>query len=166
MRGGATWVAASLGLTFAVGTTSQAFGGEGDVPAGIAGTWSGDARIIVRWCHQTSLPVAVTIHVNGAVTGKVGDATLVEAHFRRNRGWLGRKLNVKTDYIITGKLNGPIIANEEITRSRVSIPIHLERDNIAGGLHTSGLFCGGKKHMTLSAAHLTLARTNQLEGNR
>ena len=31
------------------------------IPSSLAGDWKGDAKIIVSWCHQKNLPVAVTI---------------------------------------------------------------------------------------------------------
>jgi hypothetical protein len=73
---------------------------------------------------------------------------------------------MKTDYIITGKLEGPIIAGEQITRSRVSIPINFSGAAFSGGVHTSGSHWGGKKSMVLSAARLRLTRTSTDEEGR
>ncbi|MGB7767593.1 MAG: hypothetical protein WBN22_01905, partial [Verrucomicrobiia bacterium] len=42
--------------------------------------------------------VKVDIHADGSVTGTVGDAKLTEGRFESNRGWLGRKLNLYSDY--------------------------------------------------------------------
>jgi hypothetical protein len=137
-------------------------GGTGAFPdPGMTGYWNGNARIIVSWCAQTNLHVAVTIHNDGTVTGAIGDALLEDGHLKRNRGWLGRKLHLKTDYIITGKLTGPIIAQEKITRSAVSVPLNFTQGTFRGGVHTSGTHVGGKRTMVLSAAPLTLTRTNQ-----
>ena len=74
----------------------------------MVGHWEGNARIIVSWCHQTNLPVAVDIHADGSVTGKIGDATLVGGHFlNRIAVGRGRGLNLATDYMVTGKLMAP-----------------------------------------------------------
>ena len=105
------------------------------------GHWDGNARIIVSWCHQKNLPVAVDIHADGSVTGKIGDATLIGGSFEANRGWLGRKLNLATDYIITGKLDGAIVAAEGITRDKIYIPLNLKDDTFVGGINTSGSLC-------------------------
>ena len=132
------------------------------VPTQVVGHWEASARIIVIWCKQKSLPIAVNIQADGHVTGTVGDATLTSGRFKQNRGWFGRKLNLKTDYIITGHLTGPIVAAEGITRSSVSMPLNFKSGTMAGGLHTSGSKFGGKKRMILSASSLTLTRTNSV----
>ncbi len=123
------------------------------------GHWDGNGRIIVTWCEQTNVAVALQIKDDGTVSGKVGDATLENGRIERNRGWIGRKLNLKTDYVITGRLSGPIVASEEITRSAVSMPFNFRNDAFVGGLHTSGSKFGGKEKMILSATSLSLRRT-------
>src|SRR5262245_10266898 len=90
---------------------------------GTAGHWEGNARIIVVWSRQKNLPVALDIDAGGRVTGKIGDALLTEGRLRKNRGWLDRNLKIKTDYIIVGKLKGPIVAREGITRSEIKMPL-------------------------------------------
>ena len=129
------------------------------VTSTMVGHWEGDARIIVSWCRQTNLHVSVDIRADGSVTGKVGDTTLLNGRFERNRGWLGRKLNLATDYIIKGKLSGPIVTSEGITRDRVSIPLNFTGGAFAGGIHTSGSKFGGKEKMILSAHSLTLTHS-------
>jgi hypothetical protein len=130
----------------------------------MVGHWGGSARIIVSWCHQKNLPVAVDIHTDGSVTGKVGDATLVGGSFEANRGWLGRKLNLATDYIITGKLDGAIVAAEGIARDKVYIPLNMKDDAFVGGINTSGSLCvfsspkTMKEKMALTAVGLKLTR--------
>jgi hypothetical protein len=145
----------SFGLALATWSSNAA---EGVVTSAMAGQWEGNARIIVSWCQQTNLSVVLTISTNGSVTGTVGDATLVEGRLERNRGKLGRKLNLATDYIIRGKLNGSIVGAENITREGVSIPLNFRQGTFTGGVHTTGSKFGGKDKMILSAASLTLAR--------
>ena len=117
----------------------------------MVGHWEGGGKIIVTWCQQTNLPVTLDIKTDGTVTGKIGDATLTRGQLRRNRGWLGKKLNIKTDYIITGRLEGPIVSSEGITRSGVNMPLNYSAGKFVGGLHTTGSKFGGKKRMILSA---------------
>lgn len=139
-----------LGLAMLVfGTSGNA--GENVVKPEMVGPWSGGGRIIVAWCSQTNLPMAVRIEKDGKVTGKVGDATLKNGRFKSNRGFVGRKLSLKTDYIITGDLEGPIVAAEGISRSGVNIPLNWTGNGFKGGLHTTGNKFGGKKAMILSA---------------
>jgi hypothetical protein len=120
------------------------------------GYWEGNARIIMTWCHQTNLLVKLDIKPDGSVTGSVGDARLTEGRFLNNRGWLGRKLNIETDYIIKGHLHGPIIAAEAITRARALMPLNFDGGLIKGGVATSGTWFGGKDSMVLTAGSLKL----------
>jgi len=134
------------------------------VAPAMVGHWEGNARIIVSWCHQTNLVVNVDIHADGSVTGAVGDAKLTDGRFQRNRGWLGRKLNLATDYIITGGLDGAIVAAEGITRSKVKIPLNFSDGMFLGGVNTSGSgfegFDGKKGEGTwLAARSLKLVRS-------
>jgi hypothetical protein len=112
---------------------------ESIVTPTMAGHWTGNARIIVSWCHQTNLPVEVDIHADGSVIATVGDARLLEGRFQPNRGWLGRLLNLASDYIITGRLDGAIVAAEGITRERVMIPLDFNGGVFKGRVLTNGL---------------------------
>jgi hypothetical protein len=144
-------------------TASVVNGACGDketLPEAMVGHWKGQARIIVAWCQQTNLVVELQIAPDGQVTGTVGDAALQEGQLKRNRGSLGRKFKLKTDYIITGKLNGPIVAAENITRRSVNIPLNFSNGAFTGGIHTSGTLFGGDKSMIFSAAGLTLRRAD------
>lgn len=122
------------------------------------GHWEGSAQIIVVWCKQQVLPVSIDIHADGSVTGKVGDAELARGQLTQNRGWLGRKLNLATDYIITGDLKGSIVAAEGISREAVSIPVNFANDSFTGSVHSSGSKVGGKESMILSARSLELIK--------
>jgi len=103
-----------------------------------AGHWEGSAQIAANWCKQRQLAVAIDIHPDGSVTGKIGDATLANARFSSNRGWLGRALNLFSDYIVRGDLNGPIVAADRITRAGVTIPLDVDGDSFVGAVHSSG----------------------------
>ena len=131
------------------------------VPAAFIGEWSGQADIIVTWCSAPMLEVHVTIDSTGRVTGRVGDAELVDGRLRRNRGALGRWLKVKTDYIIEGKLVGPIVARDLIVRDGVKIPLNFTDSTFVGSVHTTGRAIGGADVAILSAARLVLRRTGQ-----
>jgi hypothetical protein len=149
-------MAATILLAFAMACPFTR--GENRIPEAMTGSWKGGAQIIVVWCKQTNLQMQLHIKPDGQVTGRIGDATFRNGQFGKNRGSLGRKLNLKTDYIITGDLEGPIIAAEKISRRSVSIPLNMKDGVFTGGLHTSGTHVGGKKSMVLSAASLELER--------
>lgn len=124
------------------------------------GQWKGDARIIVIWSKQTNLCVTLNVRDDATVTGKIGDAQLINGRLKKNRGWIGQNLKAKTDYIVVGDLQGAIIASEGITRSRVKLPLNFAAETLSGGLHTSGCQFGGKEQMILSATGLNLKRAS------
>jgi len=132
---------------------------ESIVTPAMVGHWEGSARIVVIWCRQKELPVRLDIHADGSVTGTVGDAKLTAGRFHANRGLLGRKLNLATDYMITANLDGPLVAAEGITRACVMIPLNFGNGTIQGGVNASGTMGGGKKSMWLAARSLKLIRS-------
>lgn len=105
------------------------------------------------------------IHTDGSVSGTVGDAKLTDGRFESNRGWLGRKLNLWSDYIIAGGLDGDIVSAEGIKRERVSLALNYKDGIFNGGLGTEGAFCvfsseqTRKEKMALTAMPLTLIRS-------
>lgn len=117
---------------------STTYAGDDPVAKPFAGHWEGSAQIAANWCKQRQLAVAIDIHPDGSVTGKVGDATLAKARFSSNRGWLGRALNLFSDYIVRGDLNGPIVAADRITRAGVTIPLDVDGGSFVGAVHSSG----------------------------
>ena len=75
-----------LGAWLFLFSSSMPAAAESIVTPAMVGHWSGNARIIVTWCRQTNLPVALDIRADGSVTGKVGDAVLVNGQLKKNRG--------------------------------------------------------------------------------
>ena len=146
-------VAVALSLIIACGAQSSE-----PVNRKMTGHWEGNGLILVSWCRQTNLPVKLDIRSDGTVTGKIGDAALTKGQLRRNRNWVGMKLHMKADYIITGQLSGPIVKAENITRSGVNIPLNLTNGNLMGGMHTTGWKFGSKERGILTAG-LILVRT-------
>ena len=59
-------------------------------PTRLAGVWSGTG-------------VTLSITPDGSVFGVFGKDQVYRATLRRNRTWVGRKLNWRTDYIIMGQ---------------------------------------------------------------
>ncbi len=127
-------------------------------PQNLTGNWQGNAVIIVSWCEQDSLLISIQIFRDGKVTGTVGDATLKNGQLKKNRGWLGKLLHIKSYFIIIADLQGPIVAKESISRKSVKIIFDLKDNKIEGGLHTSGAKIAGKKSMTLSATGMILEK--------
>lgn len=104
----------------------------------LIGRWGGVADIVVDWTKQRTLPVNVVISANDQVTGTIGDATLLRGRLLRNRGWLARTLQMKTDYIIEGDLDGPIIGAENVQRDAVQIPFNWRDGRLVGSVNSTG----------------------------
>ena len=117
----------------------------------MCGRWKGTADIVVNWTKARTLPVEIAIAADDRVTGKIGDATIVDGRFRANRGWLGRTLHVKTDWIIDGRLDGPIIAAENVVRDELMMPLNWKGSSFEGGIATSGNKIGDHDTMAFTA---------------
>jgi len=122
----------------------------------MAGHWSGHGDIVVSWTRQKQIDVQLTISPDGSVQGTIGDAALIGGHLTRNRGWLGRALDIKTDYIITGRLQNCLIDGEGVCRDSVKIPLDWSKGHFTGGLQTNGTIAGGKSRMVFTVARLSL----------
>lgn len=129
------------------------------VDPAFAGRWHGSAEIVVTWTTQRMLEVDIVIDTAGRVTGVVGDARIIDGHMLPNRGALARWFGWRSDYIITGTLEGAIIAAEGVVRSGVRIPFNVVADRLEGGVHTTGSKTGGQENMMLSARGLVLRRS-------
>lgn len=117
----------------------------------MCGRWKGNADIFVNWTKARTLPVEIVIAADDRVTGKIGDATILNGRFRPNRGWLGRALRIKTDWMIDGRLDGPIIAAENVVREELMMPLNWKGSSFEGGIATSGSKIGDRDTMTLTA---------------
>lgn len=117
----------------------------------MCGRWKGNADVLVSWTKARTLPVEIVIAPDDRVTGKIGDATIANGRFRANRGWLGRALHIKTDWIIDGRLEGPISAAENIVRDELMMPLNWKGSSFEGGIATSGSKIGDRDTMVLTA---------------
>jgi hypothetical protein len=118
--------------------------------------WEGTGKIIVTWCEQDSLPVDIWIDENGIVTGKVGDAEITAGILRLN-GVILRMLG-NSRYIIDLELSGPLVEEEQITRSGGKLLLDFENDAFSGGFHSSGSKFGGKEKMVMTVVNLKLKK--------
>src|SRR6478672_4782832 len=82
--------------------------------AALVGEWNGVAHITSDWCLQRELDVRVRIRDDGTVQGQVGDATLRDGRLRSNRSAVARAMRLGTDWVIEGRLDGPVIRREAI----------------------------------------------------
>ena len=116
-------------------------GEEQDYPHNLAGEWQGKGRVYKGHIQTAagdsvktdSVFLSITLHRDGAVTGHIGGAQFIDCRHKRNRGWLGRLLNIKTDYIIKGgHLKGPIVPADSVDIKEFTIPFNLTDGKIKG----------------------------------
>lgn len=124
-----------------------------------AGSWSGRARMSVPFSSRTELAVQLVISPDGAVTGTVGDATLVGARLGPGRGAMGRALRMGREYVIEGALSGSLVRSEVMQRARVVISLDWKDGTFVGELQTSGTHDGAPESQVISATGLVLHRT-------
>ena len=117
----------------------------------MVGKWAGKAEILVNWTKQRTLPVSIAIGADDKVSGTIGDAELVNGRLQKNRGWVARALQVKTEYVIEADLSGPIIRDEHIRRASVHLPLDWRDGRFEGSVNTSGSKVGGPDRMALTA---------------
>jgi hypothetical protein len=107
----------------------------------LVGTWTGSTEVFGPFKvepYPSKAPedhqnVILTIKADGTVAGKIGNAEFKDASVKRNRGLIGRKLNIKTDYIVCGgTLQGKVTPRDEGTNSRFTIPFNLEGGTLRG----------------------------------
>ncbi len=144
------WLATSLLLASPFGASAQV------ATPSVIGRWGGVADIAGDWTTQRTLPINIVIGADDQVTGSIGDATLVNGRLSRNRGWLGRAMQVKTDYIIQADLDGLIIRAENIQRDMVQIPFDWRDGRLVGSIHGSGYKIGKVASRILTAKFVLL----------
>lgn len=109
--------------------------------AEVSGTWTGRVEIFGPYkveAYPSQAPedhqdVVIAVETNGVVKGSIGGAVFVGARISRNRGWLGRKLNLKTDYIVEGgTLKGKVTPKDPGTESKFTIPFDIVDGSFRG----------------------------------
>jgi len=104
---------------------------------GLAGTWHAGRGI----------QVTLTIRSDAAVTGKIGETDVTEAHIIYDRSWFGKLMKFNSEYLIQGKLAREVRVSERVAGKEFTIPLTAQGQTLAGSL-----FLGGQP------ARLSLAR--------
>jgi len=129
--------------------------------ASLIGRWAGVADVSLDWTKQRTLPINIVIGANDQVTGTIGDATLIHGRLLKNRGWIARTMQIKTDYIIQADLDGPVIRAESIQRDMVEIPFNSRDGRLVGSVNGSSYKIGATAPPAL-VAKFTLIRAPEL----
>lgn len=108
----------------------------------LIGEWTGQCEVSAAFKKGQSpseypedwIHIEMMIEANGNVTGKVGDAELVDCTVKLNRTWFERLIRVQTDYIITGILQNGIVQEDTEVRRDINIPFNLSDGELKGSL--------------------------------
>ena len=109
------------------------------------GMWQGDATVTSSWTRARTIPMRITITADDRVTGTVGDATLVNAMLRKNRGDPAQSLPWKATYIVEANLHGAVINKDNVFRASLQIALDWRDDHFVGGFKTSGWKVGNNE---------------------
>jgi hypothetical protein len=77
---------------------------------------------------------SLMIDKSGEVIGMVGGAMFEGCSVKQNRGWVGRQLGIKTDFLIQGMLKGNTFEKDTILTKNISIPFNIENGELKGSL--------------------------------
>ena len=95
-----------------------------------AGEWRGHLAIGVTWTKARSLSASLRISSDGAVSGNIGDATITTGRIYR-KCWFKRQILRHEDApLISVRLDGPLIAAENIRRDTMLLHVRMEQDAV------------------------------------
>ncbi len=113
----------------------------GELPDSILGNWTGKGNLHLPLAKKIPLSdvpednpqIDINISKDGTVTGHVGNAILRNCIITKNRGWFGRLLNIKTDFIIKeGYLEGKICPGDTVNQKQFTLPFNIHRGQLVG----------------------------------
>lgn len=124
---------ALIALAAEVSMTPPPFAPRRSPAPAFAGEWRGTARMWMPDQTQLPLPLHLAIGADGTVRGSMGQAR-VTARFEWNRSWLGRALNLRSDYIIVGQVSGFAGGPAAGQQEKLSIPLRSEATYLRGAV--------------------------------
>lgn len=78
--------------------------------------------------------VSLLIDKTGQVIGMAGDAIFEGCSVKQNRGWVGRQLGIKTDFLIQGMLKGNTFDKDTLINKEISIPFNIKNGELIGSM--------------------------------
>lgn len=108
----------------------------------LVGQWHGQNRfggmnreeITGHKVEIQNVDTELNILADGTVTGQLGGAELIGCVVEANRGWLGRLLHIKTDFIIRGRIKGAVVPGSESGIHVINAPFNLKGTQVAGSI--------------------------------
>lgn len=114
-----------------------------EVPSSLIGEWESKQKVTVRTKVKgdyvfinapDSLLLQFSIDEKGIVSGHLGTASLENCKVEKNRGDLGKAMNLATDYVIKGELKGAIFPNDPYSTKEISAPFDVKNYKMNGSL--------------------------------
>ena len=97
-------------------------------PPELVGTWE---------AKRGSMDAVFTINPDASVSGRIGDATLVNGRMIYNRSWFGRFMHWRTDYLIMSKLSRVVRPSERVAGDGFTAPLTIRGAGLEGALFLS-----------------------------
>jgi hypothetical protein len=76
--------------------------GKEQIPQSLIGEYECTSLARIEDGEKVEIKIKLIVNEDFSVIGNVGSAELKDCYLQRNRGKFGRKLNIKSDYIIIG----------------------------------------------------------------
>ncbi len=108
------------------------------IPSSLVGTWAGTANNTHVTPKNAPMPLTLIVSEDGSVTGTLGTASVKNGAIKRNRGKLGKRLNMKSDFLIYADLEGSLVSEKDIRYKGVFINMNIENGKVvAAGFSTT-----------------------------
>lgn len=114
-----------------------------EMPSHLEGNWQSKQQVKVRiksdgkyvfLSAQDSVLLKMKIDQYGNITGTLGNAIFESCKVQKNRGELGRTLNLATDFVIKGKLKGKIFDDDPYSEKEISAPFDVSNNKMNGSI--------------------------------
>lgn len=106
-----------------------------ELPQSLIGSYKCEVIVNIRDNGKQEADFNMVVHDDFTVTGQIGNAVLKNCRLEANRNDLGRKINIKTDYIVTGgSINGKIYDEDVLNQRDFTLPFNVENDTLKGSV--------------------------------
>jgi hypothetical protein len=113
-----------------------------NIPDAVPGTWVSNQEVTVRFnpkgrpygVARAPVAISVTIRADLSVDGWMGQARFVGCTVSRNRGVIGRTLDLFSDFVIAGKLTGSIFPADTLGMKDISMPFNVKDGALVGSV--------------------------------
>ena len=107
---------------------------ERTLPGELAGTWTGTGvtHVDPETGDETRIPVMLTIHDDGTVTGTINGQPAGTFSAQKNRTRFYRKINFYTDHLVEGRLGTDIEPGDNLAGELIRMPCNIKDGALRG----------------------------------